>query len=149
MGRCTVRWSRSLFKIALLGQFLRVPRDFEIFHDRLFWQGQRNDVTTLILWEFQLSACNLVRWCAIAWSISLYKEAMLGQFLPVPWTGSERRRYCFNSLRISAIGLKFGGMMHSMIKQITIRNGRGPPNAGPSAKLWDVQNRLGPGPSMM
>ena len=36
-------------KMAMLGQFLRVPRNFEIFHDRLFWQGLRDDVTALIL----------------------------------------------------------------------------------------------------
>ena len=35
LGRCTVPWSRSLFKIAMLGQFLGVPRDFEICHDAL------------------------------------------------------------------------------------------------------------------
>ena len=36
--------------------------------------------------------------------------AMLGQFLRVPP----------NSLKISAIHLKFGGMMHSNMKQIAI-----------------------------
>ena len=36
MGWCTVPpWSRSLLKLDKLGQFLSVPRNFEIFHDRL------------------------------------------------------------------------------------------------------------------
>ena len=56
--------------MAMLGQFLCVPQNFEIFHDRLFWPGLRNGVTAL------------------------------------------------NSLRISGISLKFGGMMHSNMKQI-------------------------------
>ena len=37
VGWCTVPWSRSLFKMAMLGQFLHVPRNFEIFHDRFFF----------------------------------------------------------------------------------------------------------------
>ena len=32
MGWCTVQWSRSLFKMALLGQFLRLPRN--LIHGR-------------------------------------------------------------------------------------------------------------------
>ena len=39
LGWCTVR---PLFKMAILGQFLRVPRSFEIFHDRL-GPGPRKD----------------------------------------------------------------------------------------------------------
>ena len=31
--------------LLMLGQLLRVPRNFEIFHDRLFWPGLRDDVT--------------------------------------------------------------------------------------------------------
>ena len=34
-----------------------------------------------------------------------------------------KRRYRSNSLRISAMGLKLGGMIHSTIKQIAIKNG--------------------------
>ena len=41
---------------------------------------------------------------------------------------SGGRRYRSNSLRISAIGLKFGGMMHRSKKQIAIYNGRARPN---------------------
>ena len=72
---CTVAWNRSLFKMAMLGQFLRVPRNFEIFHERLIL------------------------------------------------TRSEGRCYCSNSLRISCISPKFGGMMHSNMKQMAIYNG--------------------------
>ena len=53
--------------------------------------------------------------------------AMLSQFLHVaekfeiPRIGrSNGQRYHFNSLRISAIDLKFSGIMHSTIKQIAI-----------------------------
>ena len=60
-------WSRLLFKMAMLGQFLRVSWKFSNFHDRL-GPGLRNDVTAF-------------------------------------------------TLRISAIGLKFGGMVLTM-KQI-------------------------------
>ena len=59
--------------MAMLRQFLCVPRDFEIFHDRLFWPGLRDDV-----------------------------------------------RYHSNSLRISDISLKFGGVMQNNMKQIAI-----------------------------
>ena len=48
---------------------------------------------------------------------------------------------------ISAIGLKFGGMMHSMMKQIAIQNGY---YAGPifvcSMGLWNFYTSLAPGP---
>ena len=40
---------------------------------------------------------------------------------------SQGRTYCFNSLRISAIGLEFGGMVHAYMKQIAISNGRARP----------------------
>ena len=37
------------FKMAMLGQFLRVPQNFEIFHDRRFWVVLRDDVTALTI----------------------------------------------------------------------------------------------------
>ena len=37
-GWYIVPWSRTLFKMAMLSQFLHVPRNFEILHDVL-WQG--------------------------------------------------------------------------------------------------------------
>ena len=36
-------------KIAMLGNFLRVPWNFEIFHDRFLWPGLTDDITTLTL----------------------------------------------------------------------------------------------------
>ena len=39
------------------------------------------------------------------------------------WTWSEGWRNCSNFLRISGTGLKFGGVMHSTMNQITIWNG--------------------------
>ena len=47
--------------------------------------------------------------------------------------------------RISAIGLKFGGMMHSATKQIAISNGHAWPIFACSMELWNFQSRLGPG----
>ena len=38
-------------------------------------------------------------------------------------TRPEGRRYRSNSLSISGVSLKFGGMMHSNMKQIVILNG--------------------------
>ena len=38
----------ELFKMAMLSQFLHVPRNFEIFYDRL-GQGLRDNVTALTL----------------------------------------------------------------------------------------------------
>ena len=46
---CTVTWSILLYKMAMLGQLLRVPRNFEIFHDRLFWPGHRDEVIALTI----------------------------------------------------------------------------------------------------
>ena len=43
-----------------------------------------NDVTALTLYGFQVSAWNLVGWCTVPWSRSLFKMAMLGQFLRIP-----------------------------------------------------------------
>ena len=39
--------------------------------------------------------------------------------MPVRPSARPERRYASNSLRISAIGLKFGGMMHNTMKQLT------------------------------
>ena len=54
---------------------------------------------------------------------------------------SEGRRYNFNSLMISAISLKFGGMMHSTMEQIAVWNGYARPIFASSTELWNFQNR--------
>ena len=77
VGWCTVPWSRSLSKMAMLRQFLHIPRNFEIFHDRLFWPGLRDDVSAPTLKGFQVSDTNSVGWCIVTWSRSLFKMAML------------------------------------------------------------------------
>ena len=59
-------------KMVMLGQFLRVPRNFEIFHEK----------------------------------------GIL--------TRSEGRCYRSNSLRITGVSLKFGGIMHSNMKHIAV-----------------------------
>ena len=46
---CTVPWSRSLLKMAMLCQFLHVPWNFEIFHNRFFWPGLGDNVNALAL----------------------------------------------------------------------------------------------------
>ena len=88
---CTVEWSKSLFETAVLGQLLRVPRYFETAYDRLV-PGLRNGVAALTIWEFQLSAWNLVQWCTSLWSSLLCNMAMLGHFLRVP------RKFCMIDL---------------------------------------------------
>ena len=61
-----------------------------------------------------------------------------------PWVRPERR-YHPNSLRIAAIGLKFGGMTHSTMRQVAIQNGyvqlilRRPRN------FENFYDRIGPG----
>ena len=72
---------------------------------------------------------------------------MLGQSLCVLWNfeiGPGLHRS--NSLRISAIGLNFNGMMHSNMEQITIKNDHAPPILSRSTKLWNFQERQGPSP---
>ena len=76
-------------KMALLGQFLYVPQNFEIFHGML-GPGLREDVTTLTVEGSQLSAWNLVEWCTVSWSRSALKTDMLGQFLRVGWNFHNR-----------------------------------------------------------
>ena len=83
---------------------------------------------------------------------------MLGQCLRVriPWNfeishdmlkaRSDGRLCCCTSLRISAIGLTLGGMMHTNMKQIAIQNGHARPIFARSTKLCHFQKRLGPGP---
>ena len=51
VGWCTVPWSISLLTMAMLGQFFCVPRNFEIFHDRLGTR-LRNDMPALTLYKF-------------------------------------------------------------------------------------------------
>ena len=74
---------RLLFRMVMLGQFLRVPRNFEIFYDRI-GPVLMDDVTALTPCEFQLSAWHLVGWCTVSWSRLLVKMAMLGRFFARP-----------------------------------------------------------------
>ena len=83
MEWCTVPWGRLQHKIPVVGQFLYVPKNFEIFHDR-HGSGLMDDVTVLTIYGFQVSALNLVQWCKIPWSRLLLKMPLLSQFLPVP-----------------------------------------------------------------
>ena len=54
----------------MLGQFWRIPQNFEYFHDRL-GPGVRDDVPYLIVYIFQITTWNLVSWCIVPWSRSL------------------------------------------------------------------------------
>ena len=63
-----------------------------------------------------------------------------------PSVRPERRSHS-NSLRISAISLNFGRMMHSNIQQIAIWNVYAQSIFVRSTELWNFQNRLGPGPT--
>ena len=53
VGWCTVWWSRMLCKMAMLGQFLLVSWNFEIFHDRFGGSGPKNHVTALTLKDYR------------------------------------------------------------------------------------------------
>ena len=69
MRWCTIPWSRWLLKMAMLAQFLGIPWNFEIFHDRL-GPGRWN-------WGNHNMAWNLVAWCSLPWSGSLYEITTL------------------------------------------------------------------------
>ena len=79
VGWCTVPWSRSLSKMAMLRQFFHIPRNFEFCHDRLFWGT--DDVSTLTLKGFQVSDTNSLGWCIVTRSRAFFKMAMLGKSL--------------------------------------------------------------------
>ena len=74
----TVPWSRSLFKMAMLSQFLRIPWNFQIFHDRL-GPGMLTHITKFE--EITLQLRNLLAWCNVQWSGSLFEMATVGQCL--------------------------------------------------------------------
>ena len=69
VGWCTVPWSRLLRKMAMLSQFLHVPRNFANFNDRL-GPGRWN-------WGNHIMAWNLVLWCSLPWNESLFEMATL------------------------------------------------------------------------
>ena len=69
VGRCIAWWSRSLYKMAMLGEFLRVLWNLENFHDRL-GLGRLN-------WGKHITAWNLVAWRSLPWSGSLYEMVTL------------------------------------------------------------------------
>ena len=75
-GWCSVAWSRLLLKMALPGQLMYIPQNFEIFHYRL-GPGLREDVTVVTLEEFWVSTWNLVERCILSWSISLFRMVLL------------------------------------------------------------------------
>ena len=106
-------------KMAMLSPFCVFHGTLKFCMIGFYWPGLMDDVTTLTLSGSQLKAWHLVRWCTVTWSISLLKMVMLSQFLGV--SASERRCYRSNSLRISGVSLKFGGMMHSNMKQIVLK----------------------------
>ena len=57
----TVPWRRPLFNMAMLGQFLRVLRNFKIFHGRLGpgrWPIMEMQGNHIMAW-------NLVAWCSV------------------------------------------------------------------------------------
>ena len=56
-----------------------------------------------------------------------------------------KRRYRSNSLRVSVMGLKLGGMMHSTMKQIAIQNGYAMAILCVSQNFEIFHDRLGPG----
>ena len=77
----TITWSWSQFNMAMFNQFFPISWNFEIFHVSLV-PGMREDITAL--WGLQLSAFNFMEWCTVPRRRSVFKKAMLGQFLCVP-----------------------------------------------------------------
>ena len=78
----------------------------------------------LILYSFKLSIC--FTWFAMftlvghryQWGLSFFHASIR----PSVRLSITKTRYRSNSLRISAIALKFGAMMHSTMKQIAVQN---------------------------
>ena len=86
---CEVPWSKSLLEMVMLGQFLGVSRNFEIFDDRR-GPGRWN-------WGNHITAWNLVKWCNLPWSGSLYEMSTLSlcsHFLILAGQG------CYHSLKV-------------------------------------------------
>ena len=71
MGWCTVWWNRLLSNMVMLGQCLRVPRNFEIFYDRL-GSGRWN-------WRNHITSWNLVTWAT--WHLKSPTTGLLGERL--------------------------------------------------------------------
>ena len=95
--------------------------------------------------SLQRNVINLACWCIQAISMPMDIVVIL---LPSAPTGFDvghcvhpfvrpERHYHSNFLRISAISLKFGGMMHSNMKQIVKENGRVQPILPRSTALWN------------
>ena len=83
----------------------------------------KDDVVALILLGFQILTWNFVEHCTVSWSRSPLKMAMIGQFCALSrqaWTRSVGRCCRSNYLRISYIGLTFGGLMHTTKKNMVM-----------------------------
>ena len=108
-----VQWSRSLFKMAMLGNFYAFLGTVNIsMRDLTRSEGRRYHSNSLRI-------SNLFGWCR--W---LFKIALLSKFLHVHGTFRDRLRHArwiiLGNVRKSYYGLKFIGMMQCTMKQITI-----------------------------
>ena len=73
MGRSTVKWSKSLLKMAVLRLVLRVIQNFK--YRNFKWQAwTRSEGIWLPLWMWgnHIIARNLVAWCNVPWIWSLF-----------------------------------------------------------------------------
>ena len=99
--RLSVRPSRTMLPLLLFKYFIYQP---EIWWDDVQYHGG----DPYLKWPSSANFCMFYR---------TLKFSMIGFTL---LTRSEGWHYHSNSLRISGISLKFGGMMHSYMKQIAI-----------------------------
>ena len=118
-GRCTVTWSRSLFKMAMLCQFLCVSQNFEIFYDRL-GPGLRDDDSYYETWWNHTMAWKSVAkmQCTTKWITSWngYAQSMFAfsDFgRPMVLSFSERL-VCFGNNKNSTLHTMFSIMVESL-----------------------------------
>ena len=110
--------------MAIIGQFLRFPRNFGISHDRL-GPGIRHDLTALIFRDFMYQP-------DFWWVDAQYSEAdsfwkWLGQFFHVRRKLISLDQLSGRRWMISHYGLKFGTLMQHTVEHIIIWNGHTQP----------------------
>ena len=87
---------------------------------RIFWRISWKEYHKI--WHADISSRHLCRWILLSFNYLWPPSAPTGIDVGHCVRPSVRpeRHYHFNSLRISAISLKFGGMMHSTMDQMAL-----------------------------
>ena len=139
-------WRRSLFIKPMLGQFC-------MFH----WTLKNSMIGFLSSSEgrpYPFNSLRISGWCTVTWSRWYLKWPCSANFsafhgtLKFSMIGLDQvwRRYRSNSLSTPVVGLKFGKMVHSNIKQITMKMGMLGKILRVPRNFFNFQNRLGSGP---